>query len=81
MIEEKNIEYVNVPTYIEKSVKKLFKLETTKKELVMQIKDYMITHDIPTNTPLQLLKYIPENNVDPNQMKIDFETGEVKPNE
>lgn len=47
----------------------------------MQIKDYMITHGIPTETPLQLLKYIPKDDVDPNQMKIDFTTGEVLDNE
>lgn len=80
MIEDKEMEYVNVPTYIEKAVKKLFKLKNTEKELAMQIKDYMSTHDIPLETPLQLLKYIPKENVDENQMKINFETGEVKQN-
>lgn len=80
MIEDKEMEYVNVPTYIEKAVKKLFKLKNTEKELAMQIKDYMSTHDIPLETPLQLLKYIPKENVDENQMKINFETGEVEPN-
>ena len=29
MIEDKEMEYVNVPTYIEKAVKKLFKLKNT----------------------------------------------------
>lgn len=82
MIEiDKEIEYVNVPTYIEKAVKKLFKLKTTEKELAMQIKDYMITHNIPTETPLQLLKYIPKDEVNPNQMKLDLETGEITENE
>ena len=80
MIEDKEMEYVNVPTYIEKAVKKLFKLKNTEKELAMQIKDYMSTHDIPLETPLQLLKYIPKKNVDENQMKINFETGEVEQN-
>lgn len=78
MIEDKEMEYVNVPTYIEKAVKKLFKLKNTEKELAIQIKDYMSTHDIPLETPLQLLKYIPKENVDENQMKINFETGEVE---
>ncbi len=78
MIEDKEMEYVNVPTYIEIAVKKLFKLKNTEKELAMQIKDYMSTHDIPLETPLQLLKYIPKENVDENQMKINFETGEVE---
>lgn len=78
MIEDKEMEYVNVPTYIEKAVKELFKLKNTEKELAMQIKDYMSTHDIPLETPLQLLKYIPKENVDENQMKINFETGEVE---
>ena len=91
MIEDKEMEYVNVPTYIEKAVKpskingfgnltKLFKLKNTEKELAMQIKDYMSTHDIPLETPLQLLKYIPKENVDENQLKINFETGEVEQN-
>ena len=80
MIEDKEMEYVNVPTYIEKAVKKLFKLKNTEKELAMQIKDYMSTHDIPLETPLQLLKYIPKENVDETQMKINFETGEVEQN-
>ena len=80
MIEDKEMEYINVPTYIEKAVKKLFKLKNTEKELAMQIKDYMSTHDIPLETPLQLLKYIPKENVDENQMKINFETGEVEQN-
>lgn len=70
MIEDKEMEYVNVPTYIEKAVKKLFKLKNTEKELAMQIKDYMSTHDIPLETPLQLLKYIPKENVDENQNKL-----------
>lgn len=69
---ENESEYVNVPIYIEKAVKKLFKLNAQTKELALQIKDYMQTHDIPTNTPLQLLKYIPLDDVDPNQMKLDI---------
>jgi len=69
---ENESEYVNVPIYIEKAVKKLFKLNAQTKELALQIKDYMQTHDIPTNTPLQLLKYIPQDDVDPNQMKLDI---------
>ena len=78
MIEDKEMEYVNVPTYIEKAVKKLFKLKNSEKELAMQIKDYMSTHNIPLETPLQLLKYIPKEDVDENQMKINFETEEVE---
>lgn len=78
MIEDKKMEYVNVPTYIEKAVKKLFKLKNNEKELAMQIKDYMSTHNIPLETPLQLLKYIPKEDVDENQMKINFETEEVE---
>ncbi len=81
MFEDKEIEYVNVPTYIEKAVKKLFKLKNTEKELAMQIKDYMSTHAIPLDTPLQLLKYIPKEEVNPNQMQLDFETGGVKQND
>ena len=78
MIEDKEMEYVNVPTYIEKAVTKLFKLKNNEKELAMQIKDYMSTHNIPLETPLQLLKYIPKEDVDENQMKINFETEEVE---
>lgn len=78
MIEDKEMEYVNVPAYIEKAVKKLFKLKNNEKELAMQIKDYMSTHNIPLETPLQLLKYIPKEDVDENQMKINFETEEVE---
>lgn len=74
-------EYVNVPTYIEKAVKKLYKVKNTEKELALQIKDYMSTHGIPLETPLQLLKYFPPEDIDPNQMKLDFETGEVLSNE
>lgn len=78
MLEDREMEYVNVPTYIEKSVKKLFKIKNQEKELVAQIKDYMDTHNIPSDTPLQLLKNIPKDDVDPNQMSIDLDTGEVK---
>lgn len=78
MIKNKEMEYVNVPTYIEKTVKKLFKLKNNEKELLLQIKDYMTTHNISLETPLQMLKYIPEEEVDPNQMKINFETEEVE---
>ena len=78
MLNEKEMGCINVPTYIEKSVKKLFKLKNTEKELVMQIKDYMSTHDIPTDTPLQLLKNIPVEEANPNQMKLDMATGEVR---
>lgn len=70
--QEKDLEYFNVPTYIEKAVKKLFKLKKNEKELAHQIKDYMITHNIPTETPLHLLKYIPDDEVDPNQLKLDI---------
>lgn len=80
MIEDKEAEYVNVPTYIEKAVKKLFKLKNTEKELAMEIKDYMATHDIPIETPLQLLKYMPKEGVDPNQMQINFTTGKIEQN-
>ena len=72
MIEDKEMEYVNVPTYIEKTVKKLFKLKNTEKELAMQIKDYMSTHDIPLETPLQLLKYIPKEKFNENTASVNF---------
>lgn len=81
MNKELEEEIVSVPTYIEKAVKKLFKLKNQEKEIVAQIKDYMTTHDIPLETPLQLLKYIPKEEVDPNQMQLDFETGGVKQND
>ena len=78
MIKNQGMEYVNVPTYIEKAIKKLFKIKNNEKELLAQIKDYMTTHNIPLETPLQMLKYIPKEEVDPNQMKINFETEEVE---
>ena len=73
MKEEETKEYVNVPTYIEKAVKKLFKLQNNERELIMQIKDYMETHSIPTNTPLALLKNIQTTEVHPGQVKLEFE--------
>lgn len=78
---DKKLEYISVPTYIEKAVKKLLKLKSNEKELMLQLKDYMLTHDISLDTPLHLLKYIPEDEVDPNQMKMNFETGKVEKNE
>jgi len=57
--DKKDIEYINVPIYIEKAIKKLFKLNKNQRELKQQVKDYMITHNIPTNTPLEFLKYFP----------------------
>lgn len=53
-------------------IKKLFKLRKNQQELYSQVKDYMETHDIPTDTPLDLLKYFPQEEVDPNQMKLDI---------
>lgn len=67
-----NQKYVNVPIYIEKAVKKLFKLKNQESEIVAQIKDYMNTHNIPLNTPLATLKYIPEEKVDPRQLQLDL---------
>lgn len=78
--QNREVEYYNVPTYIEKAIKKLFKLRKNQQELVLQIKDYMEHHNIPINTPLELLKYVPKEEVDPNQMKINFETGELERN-
>ena len=77
---DKKLEYINVPTYIEKAVKKLLKLKNNERELMLQLKDYMLTHDISLDTPLQLLKHIPEDEVDQNQMKMNFETGKVEKN-
>lgn len=67
-----NKDIYNVPTYIEKAIKKLFKLKKQGRELSMQIKDYMLTHDIPEETPLNLLQNIPEDDVDPNQISFDM---------
>jgi len=71
-MEDKDIEYYNVPIYIEKAIKKLFKLRKNMQEVTQQVKDYMETHEIPTDTPLELLKYFPKEEVDPNQMKLDI---------
>lgn len=65
-MDNKEKEYYNVPIYIEKAIKK------NQQELYSQVKDYMETHDIPTDTPLDLLKYFPQEEVDPNQMKLDI---------
>jgi hypothetical protein len=72
IMEDKNVEYYNVPIYIEKAIKKLFKLRKNMQEVTQQVKDYMETHEIPTDTPLELLKYFPKEEVDPNQMKLDI---------
>ena len=77
-MDEKDIEYFKVPIYIEKNIKKLIKLKKNMDETRQLIQDYMQTHEIPINTPLELLKYFPEPDVDPNQMKIDLKTGEIK---
>ena len=72
-MENKEFEYVNVPIYIEKAIKKLFKHRVAEKELAAQIKDFMNTHSIPIDTPLKLLKYVPKDEVDPNQMFFEFQ--------
>ena len=71
-MKEKDIEYYKVPIYIEKAIKKLFKLRKNTQELASQVKDYMQTHNIPTDTPLELLKFFPEEEVNPNQIKLDI---------
>ena len=65
-MDNKEKEYYNVPIYIEKAIKKLFKLRKNQQELYLQVKDYMETHDIPTDTPLDRpksneIRYIGEN--------------------
>lgn len=65
--------FVNVPKYIEKLVKKLFKTEEKRKELVEQIYDFMELSGIPKNTPLCMLKNFPQEEVDPNQTRLNFE--------
>lgn len=66
----KDKEFYNVPIYIEKAIKKLFKLRKNQQELYLQVKDYMKTHNIPKDIPLDLLKYIPSEEIAPNQMKL-----------
>lgn len=70
-VEVNDVEYVNVPIYIEKAVKKLYKINKNMKEVKAQIKDYMESHDIPLNTPLDLLRNFDED-VNPNQIKMDI---------
>ena len=77
-MDNQDVEYVKVPIYIEKNIKKLFKLKRNMDETRQLISDYMESHDIPANTPLELMKFFPEPDVDPNQMKIDIKTGEIK---
>lgn len=72
-MEKNELKYYNVPTYIEKAIKKYSKLKSQAYELILQIEDYKETHKIPMDTPIELLKYIPEEDVDPNQMKLDLE--------
>lgn len=72
MPQDKDKEYYNVPVYIEKIVKKLFKLKNQTNELLAQLSDYMEHHNIPKDTPLTLLKNFPQEEVDPNQMKLDI---------
>lgn len=80
-LEKKLENCYNVPIYIEKAIKKLFKLKNQEKELVSQVKDYMQTHNIPVGTPLSLLKYYPQEEIDPNQIKFDFSSQETKVND
>lgn len=74
MLENKNDnkDYYNVPIYIEKTIKKLYKARERQQELYQQLKDYMESHHIPIDTPLNLLKYFPPEEIDPNQMKLDI---------
>ncbi len=65
-------DYYKVPLYIEKTIKKLRKLRDNQRELYILLKDYMEMHSIPLETPLDLLKYFPDEDVDPNQMKLDI---------
>lgn len=65
-------EYYKVPIYIEKAIKKLNKQRKTTIELVSQIRDYMESHNIPKDTPLDLLKYFPDEDIPENQMKWDL---------
>lgn len=60
---------INVPTYIEKDIKKLLKLKEAEKELVLRINDYMKYNNIPKDTPFCLMKHINED-VDLDQMSI-----------
>ena len=43
--------YYNVPTYIEKAIKKMFKLREQQRELASQVEDYMDCHNIPKDIP------------------------------
>ncbi len=69
----KDIEYIKVPIYIEKAIKKLLKLKNDEKELLDQIRDYMSTHNISKETPLSHLKYFPDEKVCPGQLQMEIE--------
>lgn len=76
IVENKETEYYRVPSWIEKAIKKLGKLKIQENELALQIEDYMKTHNIPMETPINLLKYFPEDDVHPNQIQMKFEKKE-----
>lgn len=65
-------DFINVPAYIEDLIKKLYKLKQKQNEILIIVKDYMEYHNIPKETPLSLLKNFAEDDVDPNQMKLDI---------
>ncbi len=69
-MEEKD--YYNVPIYIEKLIKKMKKAKENLNEYSLQVKDYMEMHGIPSDTPLDLLKYFPPEEIPENQMKMEF---------
>jgi hypothetical protein len=64
--------YYNVPTYIEKAIKKMFKLREQQRELASQVEDFMDCHNIPKDVPLEMLRHFPEENIEPGQLKMEM---------
>ncbi len=69
--EEKKKVY-SVPIYIDDAIKRLNKLRQKEEVLLQQLNDYIIFANIPKDTPFELLKYIPDDDVIPGQTKLEI---------
>lgn len=50
MIEDKEMEYVNVPTYIEKALKKIIRQKLYVKNILIRLEEYFLKHKTPSLT-------------------------------
>lgn len=72
-IEKKEeLKVYSVPLYISNAIKSLNKLRDKEELLLNQINDYIRLTGFPKDIPFDLLKYIPDNDVIPGQIKADF---------